>query len=98
MLPLGDAFLRAVSRSGELAVVVKSDVLARVPIGGAGIRDVKEHVFDADWAPDGSVAVVRQDPKKGRSWVEYPLGKRSSMNSRMRYKCSGFRLMAHWSP
>ena len=73
MLPLGGAFLRAVSRSGELAVVVKSDVLARVPIGGAGIRDVKEHVFDADWAPDGSVAVVRQDP--GRSWVEYPLGK-----------------------
>ena len=73
VLPLGEAVLRAVSRSGELAVLVKNDVLARVPIGAAGIRDVKEHVLDADWAPDGSLAAIRVDGR--RTWLEYPLGK-----------------------
>ena len=33
-LPAG-AGLRSVSRSGEIAVVIKDDILARVPIGGA---------------------------------------------------------------
>jgi Tol biopolymer transport system component len=66
--------LLAVSRTGELAVIVKGNILARVPIGGAGAREVLAGVFDADWAPDGSLAVVRHEGD--RSWVEYPLGKR----------------------
>jgi Tol biopolymer transport system component len=72
-LPLSGAGLLSISRAGDLAVKVKEDVLARVPIGGAGIRELLEHVFDADWAPDGSLAAVRHDG--GRAWLEYPTGK-----------------------
>ena len=75
-LPLGEARLLSISRSGELAVIVKDNVLARVPLGGAGTRDWIDHVADADWAPDGSLAVVRQDENIRRAWVEYPVGKR----------------------
>ena len=66
--------LRSISRSGELAVAVKNEILARVPIGGGGTREVVDGVLDADWAPDGSLAVVRHQGE--RAWVEYPLGKR----------------------
>jgi Tol biopolymer transport system component len=65
--------VRSVSRSGELAVLIKDDVLARVPIGGAGARDVLDRAYDADWAPDGSLAAVRLDGR--RMWLEYPPGK-----------------------
>src|SRR5204862_1723656 len=71
-LPLGDASLGAVSPSGELAVIVKGDVLAHVPIGGAGIRDVKEGMLNADWGPGGSLAGIRVEGR--RAWLEYPLG------------------------
>ena len=71
-LPIADAWINSISRSGELAVTVKDDVLARVPIGGGGTRELLDRVVDADWAPGGSLAVVRQSP--GRAWVEYPLG------------------------
>ena len=74
-LPLPPATrLLSISRSGELAVIVKGNILARVPIGGAGAREVLAGVFDADWDPDGSLAVVRRE--REQSWVEYPLGKR----------------------
>ena len=73
-LPLPpETLLRSVSLSGDLAVIVKEHILAKVPIGGAAPRDLREHVFDADWAPDGSFALVRH--KDGRAWVEYPEGK-----------------------
>jgi eukaryotic-like serine/threonine-protein kinase len=71
-LPVGAARLAAVSRTGELALIVRDDVLAKVPIGGAGVREWSEGVQDADWASDGSLAVVRV--QKGRNWLEYPLG------------------------
>jgi len=71
-LPLGDASLGAVSPSGELAVIVKRDVLAHVPIGGAGIRDVKDGMLNADWGPGGSLAGIRVEGR--RAWLEYPLG------------------------
>jgi len=66
--------LLSISRSGELAVIVKNNILARVPIGGGGTREVLANVFDADWAPDGSFAVVRHEGE--RAWVEYPVGTR----------------------
>src|SRR5262249_40009104 len=71
-LPNHEAQLLSVSRSGDPAVLVRGDVLARVPIGGAGTRDLLEHVSDADWAPDGTLAVVRGERR--RMWVEYPQG------------------------
>ncbi|HEX2458432.1 MAG TPA: protein kinase, partial [Vicinamibacterales bacterium] len=71
-LPLGEAYLRAVSKSGELAVIVKDYVLARVPLGGSGVRDVKKGILSADWGPDGSLAGIRiEEPQ---AWLEYPLG------------------------
>lgn len=73
VLPLVGAELRSVSRSGDLALIVKDHILATVPIGGSGARELLEHVRDADWAPDGTLASVREDVP--RSWVEYPAGK-----------------------
>jgi eukaryotic-like serine/threonine-protein kinase len=71
-LPLVGAELLSVSRTGDLAVHVKNNILARVPIGGSGMRELLESVQGADWAPDGTLAAVRADPP--RRWVEYPLG------------------------
>jgi eukaryotic-like serine/threonine-protein kinase len=65
--------LRSVSKSGALALVVNDDVLATVPIGGSGLRELRDKVLDADWAPDESLAVIRGEGP--RSWIEYPLGK-----------------------
>jgi serine/threonine protein kinase len=73
VLPLTVDGLRSVSRSGELAIIVKDDVLATVPIGGSGTREVLDHVLDADWAADGTLAAIRFDGP--RSWIEYPTGK-----------------------
>src|SRR5262249_14454577 len=77
-MPLGPASVLSVSRSGELALL--TDVaakgkgkLARVLLGGAGVREVASDVFAADWSPDGrALAIVRSD---GRDAVlEYPVG------------------------
>jgi Tol biopolymer transport system component len=75
VLPLAEAQLLSVSRSGELAILKDSPnkrVLARVPIGAAGSRDLVANVLDADWAPDGTLAVVRADQRK--VWLEFPVG------------------------
>jgi dipeptidyl aminopeptidase/acylaminoacyl peptidase len=74
-LPLKGAWLKSIARSGDLAVIVKRSILASV-VGGSGPRERAENVFDADWAPDGSLAVVRQPPRTNRAWVEFPLGTR----------------------
>ena len=74
-LPLGNARLVSISRSGELALLKDPDgksVLARVPIGAAGTRDLAEHVIDADWAPDGSLAAIRAEGR--HLWLEFPIG------------------------
>jgi dipeptidyl aminopeptidase/acylaminoacyl peptidase len=72
-LPLKVDWFSSISRSGDLAVIVKKSILASVS-GGSGPRELAENVFDADWAPDGSQAVVGHKPN--RAWVEYPLGTR----------------------
>ena len=74
-LSLAGYNLSSISGSGELAIV-KDFVLAKVPLGGTGPRDLVENVFDADWASDGSMAVVRFERNPQRAWLEYPLGKR----------------------
>jgi Tol biopolymer transport system component/predicted Ser/Thr protein kinase len=72
----------AVAASGELAVQSNpiltegfeySGMLARAPQGGGAPRSIAEYVEFADWASDGSMAVVRRVAGKIR--VEYPLGK-----------------------
>jgi Tol biopolymer transport system component len=72
----------AVAPSGELAVQSNpiltegfeySGMLARAPQGGGAPRSIAEYVEFADWASDGSMAVVRRVAGKIR--LEYPLGR-----------------------
>jgi WD40 repeat protein len=79
--PLGvpDSEILAVSRSAELAILLRRDrvsnlgTLARVPLAGGMPREVAESVLTADWAPDGqSMAIIRQQGEETR--VEYPIG------------------------
>ncbi|HKF25614.1 MAG TPA: protein kinase, partial [Candidatus Acidoferrum sp.] len=72
----------AVAPNGELAVqsnpttslgFAYSGMLARAPQTGGAPRPIAEGVEYADWAPDGSLALVRRVGGKIR--LEYPLGK-----------------------
>jgi eukaryotic-like serine/threonine-protein kinase len=48
--------------------------LARAPLLGGGVREMLEHVREADWAPDGSdLAIVRRE--NGRERLEFPPGR-----------------------
>ena len=81
-LGLPPADVLSVSPSGELAICLGRRVrwgfegygtLARVPLGGGSPREVLENVGDADWAPDGSLAVARDTGLRRR--LEFPIGK-----------------------
>ena len=72
----------AVASNGELAVQSNpassqgfafTGMLARAPQTGGAPRPIAEAVEYADWAPDGTMAVVRRVGGKVR--LEYPLGK-----------------------
>ena len=80
--PLGiqGARIASVSTSNEVAFLVNKEgfaereaTLARVPLSGGSPRDVLDHVRDAAWGPDGSLAVVHI--VNGRDRLEYPIGK-----------------------
>jgi eukaryotic-like serine/threonine-protein kinase len=84
-LGLKDAELLAISRNGELAIRLKTSLiagnmragtLARVPLSGGTPREVLENVEDADWAANGQdMAVVRYVPENSHWRLEYPIGK-----------------------
>jgi WD40 repeat protein len=72
--------IAAVSASNEVAFLVSNEgfgereaKLARVPLSGGSPREVLDHVRDAAWGPDGSLAVVHI--VNGRDRLEYPVGK-----------------------
>ena len=44
-----------------------------MPFGGGAAREMLENVQEADWGPDGNLAVVRFDQE--RNQLEYPIGK-----------------------
>jgi eukaryotic-like serine/threonine-protein kinase len=77
------AILLAVSRQGQMALLVKAvplshftweGTLAVAPLGGAAPRELAEQVTSADWSPDGNtLAVIRHTGTKYR--LEYPAGK-----------------------
>jgi len=82
--PLGVAAgaVLSISRRGELAILIDSEILAffprgtlaRLPLTGGAPRKIIENVQDADWSPDGEkLAVIRWELQKVR--VEYPIGK-----------------------
>jgi len=80
-LQFGVADVLAVSRSGELALSLNrhaigyvrySGTLAQVPIAGGAPRQILDDVEDADWSPDGRLAIVRT--MAGRCRLEFPIG------------------------
>jgi serine/threonine protein kinase/Tol biopolymer transport system component len=79
--PLGisDADVLAVSKSTELAVLLRRDrltnlgTLARVPLAGGMPREVTDGVLQADWSPDGAnLAIIHF--VNGKFRIEYPIG------------------------
>src|SRR5271167_4204015 len=84
-LGIKDAELLSISKSGELAIRLKtmrhggyarSGTLARVPLSGGTPREVLDNVQDADWAANSeSIAVVRYVPENNHWRLEYPIGK-----------------------
>jgi DNA-binding winged helix-turn-helix (wHTH) protein/Tol biopolymer transport system component len=79
----GKAHILAISRLGEMAVLLETSfiahrqfvgTLARAPLSGGAPREVAEDVTDADWTPDGDkLAIVRAS--RGRYRIEFPIGK-----------------------
>ena len=75
-LPLPDgSYIRGISPSGELAIVIDRNTLARVPLSGGAPREVLDGVPWADWAPDGSSFLVVRRNVGGKTRLEYPAGK-----------------------
>ena len=68
------ASLLSVSSKNELALLLKGNVLARMPLSGGAPRKLRDRVVSADWSPDGqSLAILTQEnPQK--ILLEYPLG------------------------
>jgi Tol biopolymer transport system component len=80
---LGGALLLAISRQGQMAVLMHpkyfahyewAGTLATSPLGGSAPRELMENVVDADWGPDGNeLAVIDRSKDKWR--LQYPIGK-----------------------
>ncbi len=75
---LADAELLSVSKSSELAILLRRDrlsglgTLARVPAAGGSPREMTDQVLQADWMPDGNnLAIIRFD--KGKWHIESPI-------------------------
>ena len=83
-LVIPDADVLAVSKNGELAVLLHPTAvsanagrgtLARVPLSGGAPRAVLDDVQYADFSPDGSqLAITRYVPATGSYRLEYPAG------------------------
>jgi eukaryotic-like serine/threonine-protein kinase len=82
-LGLGDTDLLALSSTGEIAVLlhrqelarfVSRGTLGRVPLAGGAPREVLEDVREADWSPDGTNLAIVHDVGD-RERLEFPMGK-----------------------
>jgi eukaryotic-like serine/threonine-protein kinase len=81
-LNITDANVLAISKTGELALVLRGDhgahleiengTLARAPLAGGSPRELLENVPWADWGRNDELAVVHQ--VEGRDQIEYPIG------------------------
>jgi Tol biopolymer transport system component len=81
-LPIANAEILAISRSGEMAVLIDragsvyaraGGTLARLPLDGTTPREVLGGVEDADWSPDGENLAVTHIVQ-GKYRVEFPIG------------------------
>jgi len=82
-LDLPGAEILAISSSGELAVLLRSQqvrsyihtgTLARMPLAGGAPREILDDVQYADWSPDGNTLAVVRDVA-GQSRLEFPVDK-----------------------
>jgi Tol biopolymer transport system component len=83
MRALGTGHLLALSRTGEMALLVRprqvrgsvyTGTMARAPLAGGQARELLDDVHAADWSPDGTeLAVVRE--VDGSARVEFPPGR-----------------------
>jgi eukaryotic-like serine/threonine-protein kinase len=76
---LADAELLSISKSAELAILLRRDrltgigTLARVPTAGGTPREVADSVLAADWMPDANnLAIIRA--AEGKTRIEEPIG------------------------
>jgi len=90
-LGLGRAHVLAISKSGEMAILLERrsmahrqvlGTLALVPFVGGAPREILDNVTEADWSPDGQQLAVARS-LGGRSRIEYPIG-------RVLYETSGW--------
>ena len=81
-LALPERDLRAISRTGEMLLLElrkhedgnsSAGTLSQAPLSGSAARDLMEDVAEADWSPDGRLAVVHAPGWRYR--LEFPLGK-----------------------
>jgi serine/threonine protein kinase/Tol biopolymer transport system component len=81
-LNLTDANLLAISKTGELALLlggshqahlqIEKGTLARAPLAGGSPREILEDVRWADWSANGELAIIHRTD--GRDRIEYPIG------------------------
>ena len=79
-LPPGAQIL-SISAAGEMALLLRDGAgpggtLAQAPLGGGIPKGLLEHVFDADWSPDGKDLAVVVQNDKGVPCLDFPLGHR----------------------
>jgi eukaryotic-like serine/threonine-protein kinase len=100
-LPPADVL--SISASGELALAldrrffrgaISDGTLARAPLAGGAPRQLLERVEEADWAPDGNLAVIRR--VGGETRLEWPEGRvlvrTPSWISHLRFSPDGSRI------
>jgi hypothetical protein len=78
-LGMANGRILSVSSTGEMAVLLGTQsffggvgTLARVSLAGGLPREVLESVTEADWGPDGALAVVKR--RENRMELEFPVG------------------------
>lgn len=85
-VPLGlpPAHVLSIARNGEMAILMEPlldrgtfdiGTLARAPLGGGAPRQISRSVSDADWGPNGQLAVLRWTEDETRQVLEYPAGR-----------------------
>jgi serine/threonine protein kinase/Tol biopolymer transport system component len=77
------ANIQSISSTGEMAILLNCELdafgchngtLARVPLVGGTPREIMEHVYEADWGPDGQELAVVHANDEGQYQLEYPIG------------------------
>ena len=71
----------SISSQGMMALLLKSGsgrrgTLATAPLSGGAPRPLLEHVYGADWGPDGKDLAVIFRNESGNYCLEYPIGHR----------------------